>query len=68
MLFEYPNTLEGGTYLDWAHGIVENVVNKKTGRVHVKWHKVCVGIYDKSVTVEKLCPNKYNPAVAVKGA
>ena len=29
MLFEYPNTLEGVTYLDWAHGIVEDVVNKK---------------------------------------
>ena len=27
MLFEYPNALEGGTYLDWAHGIVEDVVN-----------------------------------------
>ena len=33
MLFEYPNTFEGGTYLDWAHGVVEGVVNKKTGRV-----------------------------------
>ena len=29
MLFEYPNMLEGGTYLDWAHGIVEDVANKK---------------------------------------
>ena len=68
MLFEYPNTLEGGTYLDWAHGIVENIVNTKTGRVRVRWHKDCVGIYDKAVTVEKLFPKKYNPAVAVKGA
>ena len=29
MLFEYPNTLEGGTYLDWAPGIVGDLVNKK---------------------------------------
>ena len=68
MLFEYPNTLEGVIYLDRAHGIVENVVNTKTSRVRVRWHKYCVGIYDKAVTVEKLLPNKYNPAVAVKGA
>ena len=30
MLFEYPNELEGGTYLDWTHGIVEEVIILKT--------------------------------------
>ena len=58
----------GLTYFDWAHGIVEHVVNKKTGRVRVRWHRVCVGTHDKAVTVENLFPNKHNPAVAVKGA
>ena len=28
MLFEDPNMLEARTYLDWAHGVIENVDNK----------------------------------------
>ena len=30
MLFEYPNEVGGGTYLDWAHGVVTNVISTKT--------------------------------------
>ena len=56
--------------MDWAHGIVEDVVNKKqAGCVSPGTQIVCcVGIHDKAVTIEKLFPNKYNPAVALKGA
>ena len=36
--------------------------------MRVRWHKDCVGIHDKAVTTETLFPNKYNLAVAVKGA
>ena len=26
MLFDCPNEIEGGTYVDWAHGVVKEVV------------------------------------------
>ena len=33
MLFDYPNEIKGGTYIDWAHGVVEEVINSKSNRV-----------------------------------
>ena len=55
MLFEYPNELEGGTYLDWTRGIVEEVIILKTiTKFKVKWAKECLGKFDKEVTVEKI--------------
>ena len=30
MSFEYPNEIEGGTYLNWTHGVVDEVIVLKT--------------------------------------
>ena len=32
MLFEYPNPVEEGTYLDWAHGTVMDVIGLRRQR------------------------------------
>ena len=30
ILFKYPNEIEGGTYLNWSHGVVDEVIILKT--------------------------------------
>ena len=52
MLFEYPNELEGGTSLDWTHGIVQEVIVFKTiTKFKVKCAPECLSEFDKEVTV-----------------
>ena len=61
MLFEYPNDVEGGTYLDWAHGVVKEVKNEKTNRVLIEWNQSCLGRLDKKESFQKLLVTKWNP-------
>ena len=69
MLFEYPNEVGGGTYLDWAHGVVTDVISTKTTKkLEVKWAEECVGALDKETTVEKVFVSKWNPKRPMAGA
>ena len=69
MLFEYPNEIGGGTYLDWAHGVVTEVISTKTThKFRVKWAEECVGDLDQDITVEKVFVSKWNPKKPVARA
>ena len=69
MLFEYPNEIGGGTYLDWAHGVVTEVISTKTThKFRVKWAEECVGDLDQDIMVEKVFMSKWNPKKPVAGA
>ena len=61
MLFDYPNEIEGGTYLDWAHGVVKEVINDKSNRVLIEWDDDCLGRLDKKETYQRLLVTKWNP-------
>ena len=61
MLFEYPNVVEGGTYLDWAYGTVKEIMNKNTNRVLIEWNDECLGRLDRKETIQKLLMTKWNP-------
>ena len=58
MLFEYPNEIGGGTYLDWAHGVVvtDVILTKTTKKFKVEW------------AVEKIFTSKWNPKKPEAGA
>ena len=61
--------VEGGTYLDWAHGTVQEVVvTKRTKKFKIKWDKECLLPLDKETTVEKIFVSKWNPKKPVAGA
>ena len=69
MLFEYPNEIEGGTYLNWTHGVVDEVIILKTvKKIKVAWAAECIGHLDKQTTVEKLMVSKWNPKKARAGS
>ena len=69
MLFEYPNPVEGGTYLDWAHGTVMDViVTKTTKKFRIKWAQEILLPLDKEITIEKILRSKWNPKKPVAGA
>ena len=69
MLFEYPNPVEEGTYLDWAHGTVMDViVTKTTKKFRIKWSQEILLPLDKEIPVEKILRSKWNPKKPVAGA
>ena len=69
MLFEYPNELEGGTYLDWTHWIVKEVIILKTiTKFRIKWATEWLCEFDKEFTVAKITKIEWNPTVVLVGA
>ena len=41
--FEYPNEIKGGTYLNWTHGVVDEVIVLKTvKKIKVTWAAECI--------------------------
>ena len=68
MLFEYYPSLDGGQYLDWAHGEVAGVLNAKTRRVKIKWDSDCVAEGDASMSTHVLFLRKWNPKNVSAGA
>ena len=69
MLFEYPNEIEGGTYLNWTHGVVDEVIILKTvKKIKVTWAAECLGHLNKQTTIEKLMVSKWNPKKAKAGS
>ena len=56
--------------LEWYHGVVKEVLNKKTMAVRIKWSNDCLHKEDRKtikMTKDQLVVSKWNSSIAVKG-
>ena len=69
MLFESFEA-DGTAKLEWYHGVVKEVLNKKTMAVRIEWSDDCLHKEERKtmkITKDQLMVSKWNPNVAVKG-
>ena len=52
---------DGGQFVDWFRGRVENIVNPATSRVRIEWDQDNVAEEDKIVTDQQLLATQWNP-------
>ena len=59
---------EGVPFVNWYHGVVDELLNEKGRRVSIKWDEDCLGTKDACITKHRLGITKWNPEICTDGA
>ena len=67
MLFSGHND-KGEPFVNWYHGVVSKLLNKKGRRVEIMWDEACLGENYVHISKHRLGINGWNPGVCKDGA
>ena len=59
---------KGAPFVNWYHGVVDELLNEKGRRVSIKWDEDCLGTKDACITKHHLGITKWNPEICTDGA